>query len=256
MTASPRRTLLAAAGACAALAAAAAAAQAPPGSAPTTGGPGGRSALSNWTMRLDAANRGLAQGWQRGGFSGRAVSVPSVVNPSDIKGARGWRNYEGSVAWYRTTFAAPAAGTYALSFASANFEAEVWVDGRPLSRHRGAYLPFEARASLAAGTHTVVVRIDWRNPTAQSRIGFHRTWFNWGGINGEVGVRAIGQSELIDPSIQTTLQPEAPDAAQATVRVSVEVRNNGPTRVIAPEGTLSREGQAIGLPFPDRKSVV
>jgi beta-glucuronidase len=255
VTASRRRTLLAAAGVCAALAAAPAAAQAPPGSAPTTGGPGGRSALSNWTLRLDAANRGLAQGWQRGGFSGQAVSVPSVVNPLDIKGARGWRNYEGSVAWYRTTFAAPSAGTYALSFASANFEADVWVDGRPLMRHRGAYLPFEARASLTAGMHTVVVRIDWRNPAAQSRVGFHRTWFNWGGIDGEVSVRAIGQSELIDPSISTTLKPEAPGAAQATVRVSVEVRNNGPTRVIASEGTLSREGQAIALPFPARTLV-
>jgi len=125
-------------------------------------------------------------------------------------------------------------------------------DGRPLISHRGSYLPFEARAALAAGMHTVVVRIDWRNPTAQSRIGFHRTWFNWGGINGEVSVRAIGQSELIEPSIQTTLQPEAPDAAQATVQVSVEVRNNGPTRVITPEGTLTREGQAIALPFPAR----
>ncbi|TMK97665.1 MAG: hypothetical protein E6G34_08145 [Actinobacteria bacterium] len=252
MSASCRKALFAAVGTAAALATVPAAAQAPPGSAPAPGGPGGRSALSHWTLRLDAANKGLARGWQRGGFSGRAVSVPSVVNPWDIKGALGWRNYEGSVAWYRTTFAAPSAGTYALSFASANFEADVWVDGRTLTRHRGAYLPFEARASLAAGTHTVVVRIDWRNPTAQSRIGFHRTWFNWGGINGEVSVRAIGESELIDPSIQTTLQPESPQAAQASVQVSVEVRNNGPARVIAPEGTLSREGQTIQLPFPAR----
>jgi len=125
----PRRALLAAAAASAALAAAPAAAQAPPGWAPTTGGPGGRSALSNWTMRVDAANRGLAKGWQRGGFSGRAVSVPNAVNAWDIRGPRGWRNYEGSVAWYRTTFAAPSAGTYALSFASANWEADVWVTG-------------------------------------------------------------------------------------------------------------------------------
>jgi len=250
VTVPPRKSLFAAAGACAVLAAAPVAAQAPVGPAPTSGGPGGRSTLSSWTMRLDAANRGLARGWQRGGFSGAAVSVPSVVTPFDIKGARGWRNYEGSVAWYRTTFTAPSAGTYALSFASANFQAEVWVDGRPLIKHRGSYLPFEARASLAAGVHTVVVRIDWRNPTAQSRMGFHRTWFNWGGIDGEVTVREIGQSELIDPSIQTTLEPEAPNAAQATVQVSVEVRNDGPTRAIALEGALSREGQAVALPFP------
>ena len=32
----------------------------------------------------------------------------------------------------------------------------------------------------------------------------------------------------------------------------MEVRNTGPARVIAPEGTLRREGQAIALPFPAR----
>src|SRR5579859_695491 len=104
-------------------------------------GPGGRSALASWTLALDSSDRGLATGWQRGGFQGRSVSVPNVVDATDVKGAAGWRNYEGSVAWYRTTFSAPSAGTYALSFASANFRARVFVDGRALAAHVGSYLP-------------------------------------------------------------------------------------------------------------------
>jgi len=213
-------------------------------------GPGGRTALVRWTFRLDAADRGLARGWQRGGFAGASVSVPHAIDAGHFKGTAGMRNYEGSVAWYRTTFDAPRPGAYALGFDSANFRTSVWVDGQAAGSHAGSYLPFEARAYLQAGTHTVVVRVDWRDPGAQSRAGFHRTWFNWGGLNGRVSVRALGQSELGEPAVQTALSPLAPAARLATVRVSVQLRNNGATRTIEPEGTLSRAGQSVPVAFP------
>ncbi len=249
---SSNKTALAVLAACAALAAAAAAAQAPPGSPLTAAGPDGQTALVSWTLALDPADRGLARGWQQGGFAGRPVSVPNTVDPTQVTGRAGTRNYEGSLAWYRTTFPAPQAGAYALSFASANFHASVWVDGHAIGSHVGSYLPFEGRAELAAGTHTVVVRVDWRNPAAQSRQGFHHTWFNWGGLNGEVSVRAIGESELIDPTVQTTLEPDSPNAARAAVRVAVQVRNDGPSRTIAPRGTLTDGAQTVPLSFPGR----
>jgi hypothetical protein len=236
--------------ACVALAAAAAAAQAPPGDSLSNEGPGGRTALTRWALGLDPSDRGLARGWQRGGFAGRSVSVPNVVDATHLKGAAGTRNYEGSVAWYRTSFQAPTAGTYALSFASANFQANAFIDGRAIVSHRGSYLPFEGRAALAAGPHTLVVRVDWRHPGAQSRAGFHRTWFNYGGLDGQVSVRPIGASELLEPTIQTTLTPDSPDAEEASVTIGVRVRNNGPARAIAPQGTLSDGAQTIPVVFP------
>jgi hypothetical protein len=235
---------------CVALATAAASAQAPPAGAPITEGPTGRIALSDWTLALDPTDRGLARGWQRGGFVGRHVTVPSDVDPLHVKGRAGTRNYDGSIAWYRTSFQVPTAGTYALSFGSASFKASAFLDGRPLVSHRGSYLPFEGRADLAVGAHALVVRIDWRDPGAQSRQGFHRTWFNWGGLNGEVSVRPVGASELLEPTVQTTLQPDSPQAAQATVRLGARVRNNGPDRVIAPRGTLTSGAQSIPVAFP------
>jgi hypothetical protein len=258
VSAAPHRTAVAVVAACVALATTAAAAQAPSsrsaqatqGQPATSAGPDGRTALTRWTFSLDAGDHGLARGWQRGGFAGGTVSVPNAVDPGQIKGAAGTRNYEGSVAWYRTTFQAAQPGVYALAFESANFQANVWVDGHALAAHRGSYLPFEARATLAAGTHTVVVRVDWRDPARQSTEGFHRTWFNWGGLDGEVTVRPIGASELIDPTVQTTLQPDAANAETATVRVGVQVRNDGPTRTLAPEGTLTHGEQAIPIDFP------
>src|SRR5207244_2342420 len=102
------------------LAVAPACAQAPPPADGPSTGPGGRTALTSWTLALDPSDRGITRGWARGAFAGRAVTVPNVADPVHFKGAAGARNYEGSVAWYRTTFAAPAAATYVVSFASAN----------------------------------------------------------------------------------------------------------------------------------------
>ena len=136
------------------------------------------------------------------------MSVPNVGQPAPVKGRRAVPDYEGSVAWYRTTFTAPTAGIYALEFQSANYLVEVWVDGHLLGSHAGFYLPFEFRDALAAGTHTLVVRVDWRDPLLQIHEGFHRTWFNFGGLDGAVSVRELTASELSDPTIQTTLTPD------------------------------------------------
>ena len=46
---------------------------------------------------------------------------------------------------------------------------------------------------LAAGAHTLVVRADWRDPAAMKADAWHRTWFNFGGINRPVSIRALGR---------------------------------------------------------------
>ncbi len=213
------------------------------------GGPGGRVELADWTLARDPQNIGQLQGWPTGNFGGPPVSVPNVVNPAPIKGRRAVPDFAGSVAWYRTTITAPSAGTYAVEFQSANYLAEAWVDGRPLGSHVGFYLPFEFRDALAPGLHTLVVRVDWRDPLLQLHEGFYRPWFNFGGLNGAASVRELTASELSDPTIQTTLTPDAPTATQATVQLGVAVHNNGPARTLAPEGTLSRPGQTIPVTF-------
>ena len=70
----------------------------------------------------------------------------------------------GAVAWYRTGVDVGADGDYAIRFESVNHRASVYVDGRLVVRHTGAYLPFEARTHLRAGRHVLLVRADWRSP--------------------------------------------------------------------------------------------
>ncbi len=224
--------------------ASAAEAQAPPNQSLIFEGPGGRTPLTEWVMRRDPANRGLRLGWAAGKFSGQTVRVPNVVDPRPYSGKPGGVNYQGSVAWYRTTFTAPAAGRYALSFESANYRAEVFLDGRRLGVHHGSYLPFSFSSSVTAGVHTVAVRVDWRFPGKQAEEGFHRTWFNWGGLDGEVDVRPVGLSELTAPRIETTLNTQG-----AQVTVSAMLHNYGAARTITPTGSLANGSQTIPIAF-------
>jgi hypothetical protein len=215
-------------------------------------GPGGRVALTRWIVREDPSDRGLRLGFADGKFTGRQVGVPDALNAMPVTGLAGKASYQGSLAWYRTRFDAPATGLYAISFQSANFLATIWVDGHRVGSHRGSYLPFEFHPHLRSGAHTLVVRVDWRDPVAQAQAGFHSTWFNFGGINGEASVRRLAASELIDPSIYTTLQPDSPHPNSARVRLAVAVHNNGPAREISPRATLSHASKTIPVRFPAR----
>jgi len=187
-----------------------------------------------WVVRGDRAWRGAALGWPSGGFAGRTVTVPYSPNARHVRGAAGIHSFEGSVAWYRTTVTAPHAGVYAIGFQSVNHRATVWLDGRQVTHHTGTYLPFEARARLSAGAHVLVVRADWRDPAAMKADAWHRTWFNFGGINRPVTIRPLGPSELDAPAIVTRL-----DGTAAVVDVTVRVTNRAAPRTVAVGGTLA-----------------
>ena len=216
-----------------------------------TEGPTNRIALrEGWFLVRDPKSEGGKIGYRDGAFAGHPVSVPHVANATPVTGDPGIKNFAGSVAWYKTTFTVPTAGVYALRFESVNFRADVYLDGKHLgSPHLGTYVPFEYRFTATPGPHMLVVRTDWRDPNAQSVGGFHRTWFNFGGINGEVSLRAIGPSDLVSPTVTTTLAPASDGSVSALVTVAVEVHNNAPERTITPSGSLDDGHGSIGLNF-------
>ncbi|MEV4423354.1 glycoside hydrolase family 2 TIM barrel-domain containing protein [Patulibacter sp. NPDC049589] len=212
----------------------------------TISGPFGRIALSGpWTYASDPQDQGTTKQWQKGGFTGKDVTIPYVPNAGRITGAAGVVSHRGSVGWYRTTVNVDAAGQYAIAFGSVNHKATVWVDGKQVTTHTGEFLPFEARTTLSAGAHTLVVRADWRDPEKMKADGWHRLWFNFGGINREVTIRKLGPSEVQAPYVTTTLVGGA-----AKVRVSAVVVNRSVERDISLVALLRRDGQDVPITFP------
>ena len=217
----------------------------------TRGGPAGRVVIDRWVLRADSANTGIARGWGRGTWSGREVTVPHSPNarPGQLRGRRGTDGFAGSIAWYRASFSVPAAGRYAIDFQSVNHRATVWIDGERIGRsHEGEFQPFAKHFRAAGpGRHSVVVRADYTDIERQNATGWHRTWWNFGGINREVTVRPVGRSDIRAPMVFTVLGRTSGDAV---VRVHARLRNRGPARRIALRGTLNHGGRAIDLPFP------
>jgi hypothetical protein len=211
-------------------------------------GPGDRAQLDGlWRFKRDPDDTGLDKGYPAGEFGGELVRMPYVPGATRISGRRGIDTFRGTIGWYRTKIQVPTDGTYAIRFESVNHKAMVFVDDELVRTHTGEYLPFELQTFLKAGvTHTLVVRADWRGPTRMKRDGWHRLWFNFGGINRGVTIRRVNASELLYPVMRTTLQGGA-----ALVQVDVHVRNHGDTRTIPVRGTLSHGDRHVELSFPD-----
>ncbi len=211
------------------------------------GGPNGSRpvVLHRWRYRSDRANRGLRAGWADGRFGGQILRIPHSPNAGAHSGAAGQRAHEGSVGWYARTIDAPVDGDYALSFESAHYRTQVYVDGTLRRAHVGAYEAFSARAALKAGRHTVAVRVDWRDPERQADEDWQRAWFNYGGLHRPVTLTRLGPSRIGALRVRTRLTP----GGRARVDVSVRVRNAGAERVLAPSGTLARDGALQPLSF-------
>jgi Glycosyl hydrolases family 2, TIM barrel domain len=198
--------------------------------------------LSRWRYRADPRDRGRAAGFGRGRWRGRAVRVPYSPNARAFSGAAGRRAHDGSIGWFATSFDAPVAGTYAVRFESAHHRATVFVDGRRVRGHVGAYEPFAARLPLDAGRHTIAVRVDWRGPRRQADSGWARGWFNYGGLNRPVTLMRLGRSELGALSVRTRL---AAGGRRARVVVGVRVRNRAAARALRLRGAITRGGRLV-----------
>lgn len=201
--------------------------------------------LDRWRYRADPREQGRAGGWTDGGFGGRMVTVPFSPNARTLSGPGAEAGYRGTIGWYARTILVQTAGRYVLSFASAHHRATVYVDGRRIRGHLGAYEPFAAAADLTEGRHAVSVRVNWRGPRRQAREGFGRGWFNFGGLNGPVTISRAAKIELGALNVTTRVGSDG----AASVRVRVRVRNRGATRLLGPEGSLARGRARVPLAF-------
>ena len=116
-------------------------------------GPSGRYLLAEgWYDRPDPSVTGERDGFQRAaGLAGwRAAGAPVAANAGDYSIG----SYTGFVHWYRNDFELPRGGRgarWVIRFESVNYRARVWLNGRRIGGHVGAYLPFELPAGRPGG---------------------------------------------------------------------------------------------------------
>jgi beta-glucuronidase len=198
-------------------------------------GPDNRYLLGgDWLLRLDSGGVGLTQAFQRqtttDGWT--RTSVPRAWNAGDNSVA----SMLGTVAWYRKDFRLPdrrSRMNWNVRFESVNYRSRVWLNGRPIGRHTGAYLPFELRLPRSAlkrnGTNRLVLRVDNRRmrtdfpPSGLTGSGDPAGgWWNYGGILREVYLQ---KADRVDVST-VLVRPELPcSTCAATVLMRMTVRN-------------------------------
>jgi beta-glucuronidase len=231
-------------------------------------GPQGRYLLDGpWLFRQDAFGVGLHDHWER--QSTRAgwtpTTVPNAWNAADDSQA----SMRGSVGWYRKEFRLPtrAGGlAWVLRFESVNYRATVWLNGRLIGRHAGAYLPFELtlRALKRRGTNRLVVRVDSVRtssdfpPAGTSLLGIPTGgWWNDSGILREVYLRRVDQVDWADGTVVVRPQLRCP-TCDARITVQAPMRN-ATAKPVRTTVTGDFGGHAVRLgtaTIPPRETVV
>jgi len=126
--------------------------------------------------------------------------------------------YEGSVWYYKAfDYAVPSNGNRQfIYFGAANYEADVYLNGKKLGKHFGGFTPFnyEITGKLNPKGNFVIVKVD--NTRGLEKVPTINTdWWNYGGLTRDVTIVEVGSTFIQDYYIQLA------DNDQKTIDVSV-----------------------------------
>jgi beta-glucuronidase len=219
-------------------------------------GPDNRYLLGgDWLFRLDTAGVGQKQHFQRqtqtDGWT--TTTVPNAWNVGDYSVA----SMTGTTAWYRKDFRLPdgrARMDWLVRFESVNYRSTVWLNGTPIGRNTGAYLPWSLRFPRSVikrhGVNRLVIRVDNRRlrtdfpPSGLTGSGDPAGgWWNYGGLLREVYLERVDRIDITSMLVRPEL-PCATCAASVLARVTVRNYGNDASRVHV---TGSFGGQRLAL---------
>lgn len=231
-----------------------------------------------WRIRFDPDGIGSAAGWSLGIGDGpdvHAIAVPGSWNEQLAEA--GYMNYVGD-AWLETEFSVPQAlaGQHlSLRFGSADYFADVWIDGRHAGSSSAAMLPFEidARALLTPGRAVrLIVRVSNVLPADGPTQGVTEAtyaaegrprdeylpavrfdFFPYGGLNRPVHLVARPPVALRDYAVTTTRSLLAV-RVEAEGGAAIEVRVEGQSRIASgrtqlEDGSAALEIAPLGVRF-------
>jgi beta-glucuronidase len=205
-------------------------------------GPGGRYLMGGeWLFRRDTADEGVLRRYYnhkgRGGWS--AVAIPHAWNAQDET----FESMAGDIVWYRKDFRLPSSSrslAWIVRFQNVRYHAEVWLNGRRLGEHHGAYLPWEVKLTgLRRGVNRLVLRVDNRrfeddlppmqfDDTDQTPAG---GWWNYGGMLGEAYLRRVNRIDMEEVEVRPTLPSGATGPARVDWRIKLRNHSRRTQRV-------------------------
>ena len=208
-----------------------------------------------WSFRIQKPEDDVT-GWERGFPAQHWMAVPSSFN--DLLVTEGERNHWGC-AWYSRTVEVPQSWRgrrIMLWFGSANYQADVWLNGRHLGAHETGYTPFEFDISeaLTTGANLLVVRVNTRltrDTVPQGEIDLHEIvgwganyppgnfdFFTYSGLHRSVLLYTTHAAHLEQVLIDSTLTED-----HAVVRTRLHVTGGDEVHLF-----LKETGQTIRLP--------
>ena len=174
------------------------------------------------------------------------LNVPGDWNSQDDK----LFYYEGSV-WYRKKFdvtkSAPDHRLF-VYFGAANYEADVYLNGKKLGNHIGGFTPFAYEITKLAKekNNSLVVRVN-NNRHADGVPTVNTDWWNYGGLTRDVLL--VETPATFISNFRTRLKAGTTNTIEATVQLDGADKNqmvkiNFPSLKIAAEMTADTNGVA------------
>lgn len=130
----------------------------------------------------------------------------TLIVPRDWNSQREKLFYYENTVWYRRRFAAPAETTgrrQFIYFGGANYETDVYLNGRKLGRHVGGFTPFayEVTGLLHEKDNSLVARVN--NQRRKEGVPTVNTdWWNYGGITRDVRLVEVPATYIADYAVQ------------------------------------------------------
>ncbi|NNL02652.1 MAG: beta-glucuronidase [Eudoraea sp.] len=150
--------------------------------------------------------------------------------------------YEGSI-WYKKSFdysKEEAANRVFVYFGAANYQADVYLNGRKLGRHIGGFTPFnfEVTDLLMDKGNFLVVKIDnKRTPEAVPTL--NTDWWNYGGLTRDVKLIETKETYIDDYMIQ--LNPKNSDEILGYIQLNGPDKANSEVTLKISEAKISRK---------------
>ena len=147
--------------------------------------------------------------------------------------------YEGSI-WYYKKFDYPApvqGNRQFLRFGAANYEADVYLNGKKLGKHIGGFTPFnfEITGKLKPEGNFVIIKVD--NTRGLEKVPTINTdWWNYGGLTRDVNIVDVAATFIQDYYIQ--LAKGNPNLIEVSVILNGAEKANQQVTIEIPEANI------------------